>query len=521
MTFGVVSASWRDPLRDWDAAAAKLRRLGVHSYLLTISWPPKAERKLSEDLKKVSEAVESLMRHGLEPVIALDFTTCQEQSVRQELLELLKLFPSINRWVTLLEPWRQLFPDISPGVKRRWRGGEANGFKRAVAGHQAAQQIFQENPKAACDLGVLLAIDWLEPCRCETCEKVVEHLQRVSDEIMQRQVAEVASVISSSTSSDSETRSKSGERCIMILPRHCGQVHLAESVEILPMHLDMIASAELAAWFQQAFKVPAEIHIVAAATPLSQILRGMPEGQRQLTQPFSGFWIKEEDALRCENGSWGHWIHKLFKSTEELPMHMNKLKSCDVFSFLVSLSSVEFLPRSLPVLKKAKAIAFKPQDLSLGPSAGDLARQAKWDRTLTAAVNLRRKRLGEPPKSQSERAESLKVCDLAAQIFLSWRRKMRSNQEVHWHVPTIHACLEAVLVLGPKGQWCENACRAVKNSKESLSKSLPPLLPTPSPKADVRDTDIEAAALAAMCMVWSKLQIAGREKVQSRLFHMT
>lgn len=361
------------------------------------------------------------------------------------------------------------------------------------------QEIFQKSDAEAdgarC-LGLLLSLDWLEPggSGAESHPQRRAQLEHASQEIMRRQVALVLEALGGD-------RTTLGESMVMLLPRHAGRVHWTDGVEIVYTDLSFTAHVHLAAWFRAECGA-GEVHLIADNMQASQVRKGIRHSQKAIDHPFSGFWVHEKDAVRWGGSdSFATWEHGV---ADDLQTQMNKLKSCDVFSFLVALSSLDCLPAALPALHHAR-------DASPGPMPPDTAghsvrpdgRQARWDRTLTAAVNRRRARGARTGEGS---VEVLSVCDVVAQVLLSWRRHLRDQRS--WHLPTIHACLEAVLILRqkestPDHAWCEKACRAVQSSKENLCESLPPLLAIKTEKGGAGDVDreVQTAALAALCIV--------------------
>jgi len=394
-------------------------------------------------------------------------------------------------------------------------------------------------------LGVLMAIDWLEPCvGCQGCRpcrpdshdadqelkqfsKSTEVAKILTERIMKRQIASFstwnkAAKAANCTNIDGEMSENMSlelekESCIMILPRHAARIHvlaprdvpgdLPQDVKISEMlSLSFKTHCKMVSWFRQATKLldthEHRIHIIASVhTPVIQLRQGIQ--QIQTNPQLSGFWIHEDKAIRADSRSLKPKV-----SSSQVMEDIRKLGlgPTSNFTFLVALNAVESLGQefgyhTLSRVKAAIAAAkarFAHEAKSANKAIGanqnvpSPSRHARWDRTLSAAVNQRRK---ATKAETTETTETEHICDAAAQMFLSWRRRKRMHQlpeseHANWclsaehrlHIPTILACLQAVLQVSEKScktlehsRLCENACMAVRTAKEASTKNLPPL----------------------------------------------
>lgn len=595
----VHSALWHDlppSTRDWEETAVKLQKLGFRSYLLVISWRfLQGVGEFSEGLKYYVDAVESLLQHGLEPVLVLDFNvpqqTCQDfqSPLPAQLAQVMDAFiPHVRCWFTLLEHSRNL-PGKSPEVKRRWHSEHSDPFHCARLGDAAAQLALAQQGVA---LGVLLAIDWLEPGDGGMAKELTER-------IMRRQMASFCwenSEKSNGTNGSHGTNGAQGghgnngsmssmssgygnkavkspfrDRSIMILPRYAGHIHVLapRDVKISDMSsLDFKTLKKMVKWFREEAGLAddAAIHIIASIhTPVSQIFHGIQHihhmnerlGIEGIPQSFAGFWIDEENAMNAMSIDARPKLPQSFQTSSpfEVMEEIRRLFSsgdrastASTLSFLVALSALEHLgdlddqtiSRIRAAIKGSVGTdgmhgmhgtdGVPPVATSQTASpASPASRQAKWDRTLSGAVNFRRKKsrdfatlaememeIMDPTGHPTPQTQTQQICDLAAQIFLSWRRKMRGSLESEMmcfcghpdhpdlgrlHIPSIMASLEAVLLLSqvqlPELRLCQKACLALRAAKESSTRSLPPLQPLPlqpsAKPAQSQSNDVEAA----------------------------
>ena len=317
-------------------------------------------------------------------------------------------------------------------VKRRWQT-DGDPSDRARLGHAAAKEILEQH---GVQLGLLLAVDWLEPGEDEHLVK------QLTERIMKRQLASFFPGTGGYGKTDDL---KSKESSIMILPRYAAHIHVQSTrdVKISDMsRLDFKTHRKMVNWFrQEAGFGDAEMHIIASVhTPISQIVQGIQQihhmnerfGIEGKAQDFSGFWIDEENALRIDSRP----KLPLYSSPFEVMEEIRKLGSSkSTWSFLVALTAVEQLEHlDIRTISRFRA-AMKRSSCSDGPvppSSISPIRQGKWDRTLNAAVNARRKKSKDLTMTLMTlgelQMEMEGVNDLAAHILLAWRRQMRQPQ---------------------------------------------------------------------------------------------
>ena len=333
------------------------------------------------------------------------------------------------------------------------------------------------------ELGVLMAIDWLEPCvGCQGCRpcrpdshdadqelkqfsKSTEVAKILTERIMKRQIASFstwnkAAKAANCTNIDGEMSEHMSlelekESCIMILPRHAARIHvlaprdvpgdLPQDVKISEMlSLSFKTHCKMVSWFRQATKLldthEHRIHIIASVhTPVIQLRQGIQ--QIQTNPQLSGFWIHEDKAIRADSRSLKPKV-----SSSQVMEDIRKLGlgPTSNFTFLVALNAVESLGQefgyhTLSRVKAAIAAAkarfaheAKNANKAIGANQNvpSPSRHARWDRTLSGAVNLRRKATKAEMETTetTETTETEHICDAAAQMFLSWRRRKRMHQ---------------------------------------------------------------------------------------------
>ena len=349
-----------------------------------------------------------------------------------------------------------------------------------------ARKAFQEcqahsDGRDPCDggleLGVLMAIDWLEPCvGCQGCRpgdshvadrelkqfsKSTEVAKTLTERIMKRQIASFstwnkAAKAANCTNMGGEMSEMSEnmshmslelekESCIMILPRHAARIHvlaprdvgdLPQDVKISEMlSLSFKTHCKMVSWFRQATKLDTQhgIHIIASVhTPVIQLRQGIQ--QIQTNPQVSGFWIHEDKAIRANSRSLKP------KLSSQVMEDIRKLGGpTSNFTFLVALNAVESLGQGFGyhTLSRVKAAIAAAKSRSHEAKSANIetvpspSRHARWDRTLSAAVNQRRKATKaetETTTDTTETTETEHICDAAAQMFLSWRRRKRMHQ---------------------------------------------------------------------------------------------
>jgi hypothetical protein len=193
-------------------------------------------------------------------------------------------------------------------------------------------------------------------------------------------------------------------------------------------------------------------------------------GIEGIPQSFAGFWIDEENAMNAMSIDARPKLPQSFQTSSpfEVMEEIRRLFSsgdrastASTLSFLVALSALEHLgdlddqtiSRIRAAIKGSVGTdgmhgmhgtdGVPPVATSQTASpASPASRQAKWDRTLSGAVNFRRKKsrdfatlaememeIMDPTGHPTPQTQTQQICDLAAQIFLSWRRKMRGSLE--------------------------------------------------------------------------------------------
>lgn len=398
-------------------------------------------------------------------------------------------------------------------MKRRWHSEHSDPFHCARLGDAAAQLALAQQ---GLELGVLLAIDWLEPNGDGGMAK------ELTERIMRRQMASFCwekSEKSNGTHGSQENHGAHGahgahgnngsmssmssgygnkavkspfrDRSIMILPRYAGHIHVLapRDVKISDMSsLDFKTLKKMVKWFREEAGLAddAAIHIIASIhTPVSQIFHGIQHihhmnerlGIEGIPQSFAGFWIDEENAMnimKAMNIDTRPKLPQSFQTSSpfEVMEEIRRLFStsgdgastastASTLSFLVALSALEHLgdlddqtiSRISAAIKGSLGTdgtdatngrdgtdGVPPVATSQTPSpASPASRQAKWDRTLSGAVNVRRKKSRDVATLAEMAMEIMdptghptptpQICDLAAQIFLSWRRQRRGSQE--------------------------------------------------------------------------------------------
>ena len=213
--------------------------------------------------------------------------------------------------------------DFGCQVKRRWHSEHSDPFHCARLGDAAAQLALAQQGVA---LGVLLAIDWLEPGDGGMAKELTER-------IMRRQMASFCwenSEKSNGTNGSHGTNGAQGghgnngsmssmssgygnkavkspfrDRSIMILPRYAGHIHVLapRDVKISDMSsLDFKTLKKMVKWFREEAGLAddAAIHIIASIhTPVSQIFHGIQHihhmnerlGIEEFRNPLPGFGL--------------------------------------------------------------------------------------------------------------------------------------------------------------------------------------------------------------------------------------
>ena len=194
----------------------------------------------------------------------------------------------------------------------------------------------------------------------------------------------------------------------------------------------------MVSWFRQATKLldthEHRIHIIASVhTPVIQLRQGIQ--QIQTNPQLSGFWIHEDKAIRADSRSLKPKV-----SSSQVMEDIRKLGlgPTSNFTFLVALNAVESLGQEFGyhTLSRVKAAiaaakarfaheASANKAIGANQNVPSPSRHARWDRTLSAAVNQRRK---ATKAETTETTETEHICDAAAQMFLSWRRRKRMHQ---------------------------------------------------------------------------------------------
>ena len=271
--------------------------------------------------------------------------------------------------------------DFGCQVKRRWHSEHSDPFHCARLGDAAAQLALAQQGVA---LGVLLAIDWLEPGDAGDGGMAKELTER----IMRRQMASFCwenseksngtngghgnngsmSSMSLGYGNKADVKSPFRDRSIMILPRYAGHIHVLapRDVKISDMSsLDFKTLKKMVKWFREEAGLAddAAIHIIASIhTPVSQIFHGIQHihhmnerlGIEGIPQSFAGFWIDEENAMNAMSIDARPKLPQSFQTSSpfEVMEEIRRLFStsgdlgasgASTLSFLVALSALEHL----------------------------------------------------------------------------------------------------------------------------------------------------------------------------------
>ena len=214
----------------------------ARSYLLTLPNFGDAKSSLRSSFRSLKEAVESLLRHGVQPLCAFEVT----KKLHEQLDELPALVDEVPQvlWLMFLELSQRTH------VQRT----------ADVAAFQAVKQALEGR---GVPLGVILAIDWLEG---------VEFLeQKAAQRLMRRQLEALE------TFKVLET--------VLLLPRRAGHVHFhGKEVRISRLSVTLETHWKLLSWFQGRYH---NVELIASQDVLEhELLQAVEEHQ--------ALWINEQ-----------------------------------------------------------------------------------------------------------------------------------------------------------------------------------------------------------------------------------
>ena len=388
----------------------------------------------------LKDAVESLLRHGVQPLCALDVSS---DELLNELLPLIDALPQVL-WLMVLEL----------SAKSAQRVAFCSAFLKVQSALEARGE----------PLGAILVMDWLEG------NELLERL--AAQRLMRRQLESLGSL----------------PETVLVLPRRAGHIEIhGKEVKISRLSVTLEKHWKLLSWFKKEKGLCVEV-IASNELLEHEVLRAVE----------SALWINEQI---------------LSSLGQKLELNVGGLSQMDAWSFLVTLCAMESWPEGLSVasssFRSAREAILKAKARHEAQGTAFRLVGRRWEQTLMAR---QKSSLKSPLSSSLSSLSALSTAEVAAELFLRWRRKLRAtdrslffSEAQRLHVATAEQCLGAVLLLPQQPDADERrvseAVKAVKAAKEASARSLPPLLLRKSEASCDVTREVEAAAVAALIYV--------------------
>ncbi|CAE7748124.1 hypothetical protein AK812_SmicGene4473 [Symbiodinium microadriaticum] len=504
----------------WEAELAKLQSYGHRFYLLSIPWDALLQGVEEEGapraLAALASAVESVRRHGLEPVACLPL---DEAALAASHLETLR--SSIRLWVTQVK-LRPAGSEQELGRRRRW-GTERDThavaetaaatekfFLRVHKVLQAhallAQELFREEGGLqghgeGIELGIMISADWMEAVAEPNAKS-----REAAEWILQSQIGSVLSPIfgdgdsgyppglglADRSFSVCENASLRRTSFLMISHHFAGRVRFSEasqSSEVLHSAASPLTLSKVLRWLAWHGYVPplqgrlGGLHVAAGGTTNQAVTLRALHRACEKSVPLRGYWTSEVESPSPEVEEAFADVTKaaLFaKPSTEMGQH-GCLAWMDPKSVLVTLDFLELCaclncrPDTQKLVSQINLLRRRLEQKSSRSESGSSwrIRDARWSSLLDEVIAKScERRYGSAHRVSDVRPSSAStpsISESAVEFFLQFRRQRR--RAVHREetaaqteaisrtdalpataTPTMKATLEAVVQLYKVGE---------------------------------------------------------------------